>query len=157
MPTRVAPRYPAYSAYAQQPAALPVYLHLVQTGAWWDVVDDIAQHLLGPALRTHPEVVGPQLRRWATAPNMWVRRSAIVAQLDSGPATDTDLLGYAMSVNLRRSAYGSEFFIGKAIGWALRQYAKAEPGAAAWVRGYVDAHADDLVPLSVREATKRLP
>lgn len=149
-------RHPAYSAYAQQPDALPVYHHLIQTGAWWDVVDDIAQHLLGPALRAHPEVVGPQLRRWATDPSRWVRRSAILAQLDSGPATDTDLLGYALSVNLRGSAYGSEFFIAKAIGWALRQYANAEPGAAAWVHGYVAAHADDLAPLSVREATKHL-
>jgi 3-methyladenine DNA glycosylase AlkD len=80
---------------------------------------------------------------------MWLRRTAILAQLKHKDATDAgELFDYC----LRRSGE-TEFFIRKAIGWALREYAKTDPDA---VRGFLSAHGDELSGLSYREAAKHL-
>jgi 3-methyladenine DNA glycosylase AlkD len=137
-----------YRAY-QDPDALPLYRHLITTGAWWDYVDEVASRRVGPILAAHPAAARPVVLAWATDDDLWLRRTAIICQLRFTAATDLDLLTTAIEANLD----GRDFFIRKAIGWALRQYARTDPG---WVRGYVATHADRLSPLSRREATKHL-
>lgn len=137
----------------QDPTTLALYRHLVETGAWWDVVDDVAANRVGPILRSAPEVVAPQMRTWAHDEHLWVRRTAILCQLQSKAATDTDLLREVLSANLVGSAHGDDFFIRKAVGWALRQHARTDP---AWVLAFVDEHAAELSGLSRREALKHL-
>jgi 3-methyladenine DNA glycosylase AlkD len=147
-------RHRHYRAWLD-PDLLPLLRHLLVTGAWWDVVDEVAAHLVGGVLAGHREAVTPVVRRWATdEESMWVRRAAILAQLRHRADTDTALLAEAVEANLEGSAYGSEFFVRKAIGWALREHSRTDP---AWVLAFVDAHADRLAPLSRREALRLLP
>lgn len=127
--------------------ALPMYEEMITTGAWWDVVDVIASHRLGSLLRKYPAPMGRTMRRWAKSPNVWKRRSAILCQLGFKKDTDLALLHDCIEPSL-----GSrEFFLRKAIGWALRQYAWTNPRE---VRRYVREHAGELSPLSRREALK---
>ncbi len=131
--------------------ALPLYHDLARSGAWWDLVDDIASRGVAPILRADPVRARPVVRAWATDDDLWVRRTAILAQLPAKAATDTQLLAHCLDHNLPGSLFGSEFFIRKTIGWALRQYAKTDPQ---WVLDYVADH--ELSPLSRREALKHL-
>jgi 3-methyladenine DNA glycosylase AlkD len=133
--------------------ALHLYRHLVETGAWWDLVDGIAPDLVGAILLSHKETVDPVIRRWAVDDHMWVRRAAILAQLKHRTETDTDLLAEVLDANLEDSAHGREFFVRKAVGWALRQYARTDP---AWVSTYVSTRGARLSGLSRREATRHL-
>ncbi len=137
----------AYRAW-QTPALLPVYEEMIVTGAWWDYVDEIANRRIGPLLRDHSGELTPVMRAWATDEDRWKRRTSIVCQLGFKEATDTALLAEAIEANLG----DRDFFIRKGIGWALRQFARTEPG---WVRAFVDDH-PGLSPLSVREALKHL-
>ncbi|OMQ14038.1 DNA alkylation repair protein, partial [Modestobacter sp. VKM Ac-2676] len=91
--------------------------------------------------------VRPVLRGWARDPDRWLRRSAVIAQLGAKARTDTALLAEVIEVN----AGDPEFFVRKAIGWALRDHAKTDP---AWVRRFLAEH--ELGPLSRREAAKHL-
>ena len=127
--------------------ALPIYEELVVTGAWWDYVDTIASNRLGGLLRTHPKPMKSEMRRWSRDGDLWKRRSAILCQLSFKEKTDLRLLRDCV----RPSMESSEFFLRKAIGWALREYAKTD---AAWVRRFVRAHEDELNGLSKREALK---
>lgn len=138
----------AYAGY-QDPGALALYDHLVVSGAWWDFVDEVAIRRVGPILLAHPAEVDPLLRAWATDEDMWRRRTAIIAQIKAKHATDLALLDHCVRANLDHR----DFFVRKAIGWALREYAKTDP---AWVRACVERHRDAMAPLSVREATKHL-
>ncbi len=133
----------------QDPQTLDLYRHLVVTGAWWDYVDDIAAHKVGPILRAHPGQVRPVVLAWSTDPVLWLRRTAILSQLGSKGATDRDLLAACIEPNLA----DREFFVRKAIGWALRNLARTDPD---WVRRYVRDQGDRLSPLSRREATRHL-
>ncbi|MBA3782239.1 MAG: DNA alkylation repair protein [Nocardioides sp.] len=135
------------------PELLDLYVHLVRTGRWWDVVDEIASHLVGDVLAVHRAQVTPVIRAWAVDDDLWVRRTSVIAQLGHKEATDTHLLEEVLSDNLEGSPHGSEFFIRKAVGWALREYARTDP---AWVLDFVDTHADRLSGLSRREALKHL-
>lgn len=137
----------------QDPDTLALYQHLVVTGAWWDVVDEIATGRVGDVLSAHRQAVTPVVRRWASSEQLWLGRTAILAQLKHRAGTDTALLAEVVSANLEGSRHGSEFFIRKAIGWALREHAKTDPG---WVVAFVDAHRDRLSGLSQREALRRL-
>jgi 3-methyladenine DNA glycosylase AlkD len=130
------------------PDLVPLLEHLVVTGAWWDLVDDIAGHHVAPTHRAHPVATADVLRRWSVHDDLWLRRTAILGQLGSGTATDRDLLVEVVAPNLERP----EFWLRKAIGWALRELAWRDPD---WVRAYVDA-TPALSPLSRREATKHL-
>jgi 3-methyladenine DNA glycosylase AlkD len=145
-------RHRLYRSWAQKPCAMPLYRHLVESGAWWDFVDEIAAHQIGPVLRSHPETESDRIRSWAVADSMWVRRAAILSQLLSKDETDRQLLLDCITANLA----DREFFIRKAIGWSLRQYARSGPAAAGWVRGTVDELGTRLSPLSRREALKHL-
>ena len=141
-----------YRAY-QDPAALDLYRHLVVTGAWWDYVDQIAVHRVGGILRACPGEVAPLLRAWAVDDDLWLRRTALLSQLGSKDRTDTALLAFVLEHNLEDSPHGAEFFIRKAVGWALREHAKTDPE---WVRAFVAGHRDRLSGLSRREALKHL-
>ena len=137
-----------YLAY-RTPEVLPLYRHLVVSGAWWDVVDDVATHLVGPLLLDHPTETAPVVRAWATDEDRWLRRTAVICQVGAKERTDRDLLLAAVDANLD----DRDFFLRKAIGWALRQYARTDPG---WVQRVVDDRADRLSPLSRREALKHV-
>jgi 3-methyladenine DNA glycosylase AlkD len=146
-------RHRAYRTWLD-PDLLPLLEHLVRTGAWWDVVDEIASHLVGQVLLEHRAAVTPVMDAWSQdARSLWVRRTAMLAQLRHGEHTDTDLLERVLVANLDDTAYGREFFVRKALGWALRQHARSDP---AWVRTFVATHADRLSGLSRREALKHL-
>jgi 3-methyladenine DNA glycosylase AlkD len=125
---------------------LPLHTAMITTGAWWDLVDGVAPRVR-ELLLAHPDVLAPVLREWARSPDRWLRRSAVIAQLGAKDRTDTDLLAEVIEVN----AGDPEFFVRKAIGWALRELAKSDP---AWVRRFLDEH--ELSPLSRREAAKHL-
>ena len=126
-----------------------LYRDMIVTGAWWDYVDDVAIHRVRPLLHSAPEPVTPIMKAWSAADDLWLRRAAIICQVGRKSQTDTDLLALAID----RAAAEPEFFLRKAIGWALREYAKTDPD---WVRGFVSDRAGRLSPLSVREAVKNL-
>jgi len=129
--------------------SLELYERLVCEGAWWDYVDEIAVHLVGEALLKDPDAAWPVIDGWIDDDAMWLRRTAILCQNRHNLRTDqARLFDYCL-----RRADEREFFIRKAIGWALRQYAYTEPDA---VRRFIDAHGARLSPLSVREAAKNL-
>lgn len=127
---------------------LPLYREMIVTGAWWDHVDGIAPRL-GELLCSHPGEMRPVLLAWSTDPDRWLRRAAIIAQLGLRGRTDEDLLRRVIDAN----AADGDFFIRKAIGWALRDDARTEPD---WVRAFVAARETALSSLSRREATKHL-
>jgi 3-methyladenine DNA glycosylase AlkD len=127
---------------------LPFYTTAIAEGRWWDFVDSVAPRL-AELLLAHPDTMDPLLREWSRHPNFWFRRAAIIAQLPAKADTDTVLLHDVMVPNLA----DREFFIRKAIGWALRQHARTDP---AWVREFVARYDAELSPLSRREALKHL-
>jgi len=129
--------------------SMPLYRQMIVEGAWWDFVDGIASWLVGGAMSVDRDECEPIVREWIGDHDMWLRRSSIICQLGRKTGTDTVLLNDACSANLA----DAEFFIRKAIGWALREYAKTDPD---WVRAYVEVHREELSGLSYREATKHL-
>jgi 3-methyladenine DNA glycosylase AlkD len=131
-----------------EPVLLPLYQEMITTGAWWDHVDEVA-HRICALLLAQPDQMRPVIVAWSGDPDLWLRRSAVISQLDARQATDTALLREVILANVA----DREFFVRKAIGWALRQYARTDPD---WVRSFVSDHADVLSPLSRREATKHL-
>jgi len=133
----------------QDVETLDLYRHLVTTGAWWDVVDETAQHLVGACLLADRGRVTEVVRAWAVDDDLWLRRTAVICQLAHGDEVDVDLLTFAIERNLDDPS----FWLRKAIGWALRQHARVDPD---WVRGYVDVLGGRLSGLSRREATKHL-
>lgn len=141
-------RHRRYRAWRDHDA-LPLYRHLITTGAWWDVVDETATHLVRDLLDEHPSAaLDAALREWAHDDNLWIRRSAIICQVGRGPRTDTALLTDAITPSIA----DRDFFARKAIGWVLRDYARTNPD---WVRAFVARH-PDLSGLSRREALKHL-
>lgn len=143
---------------------------LVETKSWWDTVDHLAK-CAGTALVPGSRGRGKEpnslndassaralMLEWAEAENMWTRRIAILCQLSFGEKTDTQLLRGVIESNLGvDAACSSEFFITKAIGWALRDFARHDPK---WVLDFVDEHHPDsalpLAKLSKKEALKHL-
>ena len=127
---------------------LPLYEEIIRTGAWWDFVDGVSDRICA-LLQHHRSTLTPLLRTWASDPDFWIRRAAITSQLKAKTSTDQGLLATALDANLA----DKEFFIRKAIGWTLREYAKTDPQ---WVRSYVETRRPMLSPLSLREAMKHL-
>lgn len=130
------------------PEVLPMYEEIIITGAWWDYVDEMAGHM-GNLLRLHPEQLRPVMREWSTDTDMWKRRVSIICQISFKKDTDRDLL-YA---NIEPNLADRNFFIRKAIGWALRSYAWTDPKEVA---RYVAANEARLSGLSRREALKNI-
>lgn len=102
---------------------VPMYEEMIVTGAWWDLVDDIAVHRIGTLLRLYPESMRRQVLEWAHDDDLWKRRAAILCQNSFKDRTDVGLL-YAC---IQPSLSDTDFFARKAIGWALREYAKTNP------------------------------
>ncbi|MFD7232865.1 DNA alkylation repair protein [Streptomyces sp. NPDC059881] len=127
---------------------LPVARHLIATVSWWDTVDLLAAHVVGPLVAADAELVAA-MDEWIEDDNLWIARTALLHQLGYKQATDAErLFRYCL-----RQAGHPDFFIRKAIGWSLREYAKTDPDA---VRDFVATSRDRLAPLSVREALKNL-
>ncbi|KJK59601.1 DNA alkylation repair protein [Saccharothrix sp. ST-888] len=125
---------------------LPTVRQLISTRSWWDTVDPLAVHVVGPLVAAHP-ALRTEMDAWIRSDSLWIARSALLHQLRHRARTDADrLFGYC---TLRSG--DSDFFIRKAIGWALREYGKTDPAA---VRRYVGQ--SSLAPLSAREALKNL-
>ncbi|MET8829395.1 DNA alkylation repair protein [Streptomyces sp. NPDC004610] len=129
-------------------AFLPVARRLITTGSWWDTVDLLAVHVVGALVAADPRL-SAEMDRWIADDDLWVARTALLHQLRYRERTDTErLFGYC----LRRSGH-PDFFVRKAIGWALREYAKTDPDA---VRDFLARERDRFAPLSVREALKNI-
>lgn len=137
--------HPPYQRFISL-ALLPVYRRMIQEGAWWDLVDPLAERV-AVLLATYPDRIKPTLRAWARYDNIWLRRVAIISQTGFKEQTDPVLLYDCIAPSIE----STEFFLRKAIGWALREFAKANP---AEVKRYLAAEGDRLAPLSKREALK---
>jgi 3-methyladenine DNA glycosylase AlkD len=133
----------------QNLAAMKMYEELIVSGAWWDYVDDIASHRIGPILRDYPAPMRRKMLSWSKSRNMWKRRTSIICQLGFKSETDLELL-YAC---IEPSLGSQEFFLQKAIGWALRQHAWSD---ATEIRQYVKLNRGRLSALSIREALKNI-
>ncbi|MFY7730539.1 MAG: DNA alkylation repair protein [Flavobacterium sp.] len=131
--------------FVQQDIELIEYF--IVTKSWWDSVDPLAKYILGGYLKQFPDETDQVVQRFAKSENMWMNRSAILFQLGYKKETDAALL-FSLCDNF---SYSKEFFIQKAIGWALREYAKTNAGT---VREFVNTA--NLKPLSVREALKNI-
>lgn len=128
-------------------ADLPRLRTLIESKSWWDSVDALRKVVTG--------VVGQDsnatstMLDWAEADNLWTRRVAITYQLGLKDNTDTELLARIVRTNFGTD----EFFINKAIGWALRDYSKTSPE---WARAFISTHSESMDALAVREASKYL-
>jgi len=141
----VARAYPEFVGIA----TLPLYRRMIEEGAWWDFVDEIAIQLVGSVLLKNRKWVAPIMDEWIADPDMWIRRAAIISQVAHKDATDHQrLFRYCIA-----RAGDKEFFIRKAIGWALRQYAYSAPER---VRQFLTRNRAALSPLSYREASRVL-
>ncbi|WP_127588632.1 DNA alkylation repair protein [Paenibacillus koleovorans] len=127
------------------PERLGLLEWLIVTHSWWDTVDELAANQVGPLLAKYPELIESVTSRWMDSGHLWLQRTAILFQLKYKAKTDTALL-YSY---IGRLAGSKEFFIRKAIGWALREYSKTAPEE---VSAFVAEH--ELSPLSKREALK---
>ena len=121
--------------------------YLLITKSWWDTVDTISTGVLSVHFKCYPRVRRKYLAKWRKSDNFWLRRATILFQLGYKQETDFEL----MCDIIRENLGSQEFFINKAIGWALRQYTRVDPQA---VRKFVKE--TPLHPLSAREALKWL-
>ncbi len=128
---------------------LDLFKACILSEPWWDSIDTIAAHCLGPLCIEFPELV-QAMDQWIESDTMWLRRSAILFQLRYKKATNAERLFFYCT----KTMHEKEFFIRKAIGWALREYSKTDPNA---VVVFVTQHAQLLSNLSKREALKRIP
>lgn len=129
------------------PDDLPALETFITTRSWWDTVDLLATSVIGPLLKNRPDVHQAVTQRWIDSGNLWLQRTAILFQLKYKMDTDHELLKHVIAQLLPNR----DFFIRKAIGWALRQYAREN---AEWVRQTLDElHIEGL---SRREALKNI-
>lgn len=138
-------RHRPYRAWVDSDA-MPLWERLIRDGAWWDVVDDIATHLVRDTLLAASTVEGLRMRDWSGSDSLWVRRASIICQVGARDRLDQELLSDTIEPNID----DPDFFIRKAIGWALRDHSKHD---ADWVRRFVAEH-PDLSGLSRREALR---
>jgi 3-methyladenine DNA glycosylase AlkD len=125
---------------------LEAYEGMIRQKSWWDTVDDIAANLVGPLVSDHPNLL-EVMDQWIQDENLWIRRTALIFQLKWKKQTDTRrLFSYCSQLMHER-----DFFIRKAIGWALRQYSKTDPRA---VEQFIRNNQLKLSPLSIKEGSK---
>jgi 3-methyladenine DNA glycosylase AlkD len=127
------------------PDLVPLLEHTIIHKSWWDTVDSIASNNVGKLLEQYPDHRDAVILLWQASDNFWLRRTTLLFQLRYKIATDEALLFSLVRANLD----SSEFFIQKAIGWALREYSKTNSEA---VKVFVDQ--EPLAPLSRREALR---
>ncbi|WP_242844197.1 DNA alkylation repair protein [Caloranaerobacter azorensis] len=120
---------------------------LITEKSWWDTVDLLASKLIGYILQKYPEGKKEIILRWSKSDNIWLSRTAILFQLRYKDKTDLELLSQVIFDNIN----SDEFFINKAIGWALREYSKTDK---CWVKNFISQN--KLSPLSVKEGSKYL-
>lgn len=121
---------------------------LIRTGSWWDTVDALAASVVGPMVAADASLTAT-MDAWIDDDDRWIARTAILHQLKFRERTDARrLFGY-----VDRRCHEQDFFLRKASGWALREYAKTDPNA---VRAYVADRGDRLSGLTRREALKHL-
>ncbi|MFC0271001.1 DNA alkylation repair protein [Metabacillus herbersteinensis] len=118
---------------------------LIVTESWWDSVDPLASNVVGPLIKRHPDLIEEQLEGWIYSDNMWLNRTAILFQLRYKDKTNEDLLYRYIKLHTA----SKEFFIQKAIGWALREYSKTNRSSVINFIGN-----NQLAPLSKREGLK---
>jgi len=129
--------------------AWPLYIEMVETTSWWDLLDPVAIGLVGELALHEKDTVEEQLVIWRTHDSMWARRASILAHLKHKSETNLELLEETIVALIDER----EFFVRKAIGWVLRDYSRTDPD---WVRGFVRKHKTRLSSLSQREALKHL-
>jgi 3-methyladenine DNA glycosylase AlkD len=127
---------------------MPLFEWMILTKSWWDTVDVIAPHCCGTLFQREPQLIDRFAEKWITSESFWLRRAALLFQLKYKNATDEGRLFHYILLN----AGSDQFFIQKAIGWALREYSKTAPDA---VKRFIKEH-DELKPLSRREGMKWL-
>ena len=120
---------------------------LILNKSWWDSVDSLATNIIGNFCANYPKLIPSHILSWAESENIWLARVAVLFQLKYKEKTDREFLEFIIAKNCN----SKEFFITKAIGWALREYSKTNKE---WVKSFLEGHA--LQPLSVREASKYL-
>ncbi|MEY2476473.1 MAG: hypothetical protein QOG87_1788 [Actinomycetota bacterium] len=130
------------------PGFIDVAERLITTKSWWDTVDALATRTVGPLVRLHPELVAT-MDRWIEDDDIWLARTALIHQMLFRDTTDVERLFRFC----RRRAGDREFFIRKAIGWALREHTKTDPES---VYRFLAEMGDELSPLSRKEALKWL-
>lgn len=131
--------------YAQKDD-IEVLQQLIQTKSWWDSVDGLDE-IVGTLVQKFSELVDSHIRKWMASSNIWLVRVSINFQLQFKSKTDVQLLSEAILANTG----SKEFFINKAIGWSLREYAKTNKE---WVIDFLEKHQNQLHSLSIREARK---
>ncbi len=119
---------------------------LITTKSWWDTVDYI-NRIVGYIAMKYPRIKETTIERWIYSDNIWLKRVSIIFQLKYKGKTDTEFLKKAILYNSQTD----EFFINKAIGWALREYSKTNKE---WVRDFIENN--ELSQLSVKEGSKYL-
>lgn len=129
----------------QPPATIKFLEELIREKSWWDTVDFLAVNPAGKFFQVYPESIIPVTSRWMDSGNMWLQRSCLLFQLKYKHNTDSGLL-YSL---INRMKSSNEFFIRKAIGWALREYSKTNPYE---VERFINSN--ELKPLSRKEALK---
>jgi 3-methyladenine DNA glycosylase AlkD len=125
---------------------LEAYLAVIRYGQWWDIVDEVAVHLVGKTLHTSPNTPH-YLCTWIHDENIWVQRTALITQLKYKKDTNFPLL----CTLILKVAHEKDFFIRKAIGWSLREYSKTDPAAVAH---FINSHTTMLSTLSIREGLR---
>ncbi|MCK4523475.1 DNA alkylation repair protein [candidate division WOR-3 bacterium] len=126
---------------------IPITEYMITNKSWWDTVDAISSNIAGPLLLKDKKFMRSINKKWINSDNMWLRRTALIFQLNYKDRMDEKIL----YTNIRKCAKEKEFFIRKAIGWALRQHARKNPES---VRDFVNN--TELSTLSTREALKRI-
>ena len=126
---------------------IPKFKQLILKKSWWDTIDNLDMTIGALALKDSN--VNKILLEWSLDENIWLRRIAIDHQLLRKEKTNTELLKKILKNNLGQA----EFFINKAIGWALRDYSKTNPE---WVKNFIKENRENMAKLSIREASKYL-
>lgn len=130
------------------PHDMPWLTNLIVKKSWWDTIDELSPNIMGYMFQVYPELIPNYADEWILDENIWLQRSALLYQLKYKDQTDEErLFRY-----IRQCADSEAFFVQKAIGWILREYAKTNPKA---VLEFVTKNT--LKPLSKREALKHLP
>ena len=126
---------------------IPKFKRLILEKSWWDTIDNLDMTIGALALKDSN--VNKILLEWSLDENIWLKRIAIDHQLLRKEKTNTELLEKILKNNLGQT----EFFINKAIGWALRDYSKTNPE---WVRNFIEENRENMAKLSIKEASKYL-
>ena len=141
----VAMEYIAKTSKQWTPETLSLFEYMITEKSWWDTVDMVASTFVGKLFQKYPELIKPAIKKWNAQNDFWLHRTSIIFQLKYADKTDEQLL----YTQCEKYIESKEFFLQKAIGWALRQHSKFQPTS---VRNFVANH--KLSTVSLREAKK---